>query len=468
MTSLKFTTGSVTDRGLNPRRTANEDRLLVLSESGLFLVADGVGGHRGGQVASQTAVDVFTEVFQNRPAGDVLSLVKETIKFANESIFKAAHELPELEGMASTLTVVAIDGMRAVIAHVGDSRVYRCDGKNLICETEDHSEVNDAVRAGVLTPAQAENHPHRNIINRALGADARVEADLKLVTIDDRTSFLLCSDGVTRHIPDEELQKLMLSGAHPNNICTQIKEICFARGAEDNLTAVIVDCGERAYVEDATRPVVGKTTPLNAFAAAPQSSRISVDFSAAPTSNNVATNKAKPTGKTRSKTLINGLIQLVLLLVGLAAVFYVGRNWEKIYSRLSGQPVSANPTNSGAQPEAPVVNPDVAAAKALFEERRYDKAMASYTKLLETDPNNAEFHYLLGRSQLEQKQYPEALKHLNEAARLDEKLPNIFAHLALAYEAIGDKKNASLNLKKAASINVTPITIPSPTRTPAR
>ena len=161
MSTLKFTIGSVTDRGLNPRRTANEDRLLVLPDNGLFLVADGVGGHRGGQVASQTAVDVFTEAFQTRPAEELLTVVKATIRAANQSIYKASHELAELEGMASTIVIVAIEGMRAVIAHVGDSRVYRFDGRKLFGETEDHSEVNDAVRAGTLTPAQAANHPPR-------------------------------------------------------------------------------------------------------------------------------------------------------------------------------------------------------------------------------------------------------------------------------------------------------------------
>ena len=254
MLNLKFTIGTVTDKGLNPRRTANEDRLLTMPEQGLYVVCDGVGGHRGGQVASQTAVDIFREVFTEKPEGELLALVKETINYANQSIFTTANEVADLEGMAATLTVVAIEGMRAIIAHVGDSRVYRFDGKQLFCETEDHSEVNDALRAGTITREQAENHPHKNIINRALGGDAVVEADFKIVTIDRHTSFLLCSDGITRHVSDDELLQIMRSGQNPNNICEQLKEMCFARGAEDNLTAVIVDCGERAYIEDATRP----------------------------------------------------------------------------------------------------------------------------------------------------------------------------------------------------------------------
>ena len=117
MSTLKYTIATITDRGLNPRRTANEDRLLTIPESGLYLVADGVGGHRGGQVASQTAVDVFSEVFSRRPTNDLVAVVRQTIAQANGKIFKASHEVADLEGMASTLAIVAIEGMRAIIAH---------------------------------------------------------------------------------------------------------------------------------------------------------------------------------------------------------------------------------------------------------------------------------------------------------------------------------------------------------------
>ncbi len=455
----KFTIGSITDRGLNPRRTANEDRLLVLPHSGLFLVADGVGGHRGGQVASQTAVDVFTEAFQTRPAEELLTVVKETIRAANQSVYKVSHELAELEGMASTIVIVAIEGMRAVIAHVGDSRVYRFDGRKLFCETEDHSEVNDAVRAGTLTVAQAAHHPHRNIINRALGADANVEADFKILTLEARTSFLLCSDGITRHVTDEELEKLLASGSHPNLLCERLKELCFARGAEDNLTAVIVDCGERAYVEESTRPTVPRKTIPPSFAA-PAPSRISVDFSEP----HLATDMpAKPqSASAHRSSLLSGLVQLILLSAALAATFVVGRKWDQLYSWLSGQPGSttqAPPANATTN-----TNPDLAAAKALFEERRYDKARDGFAAIVKKDATQAEPHYWLGRAHYELKQYSEAIKQLSEAARLDDQLPLVFVHLALAQEATGDKKNATESLRRA--IAPTPASTPAPSSTP--
>lgn len=462
MTTLKFTLGTITDRGLNPRRTANEDRLLVLPASGLFLVADGVGGHRGGQVASQTAVDVFTEVFATPPANDLVALVRQTISQANAKIFKASHEVAELEGMASTLALVAIEGMRAVIAHVGDSRVYRFDGRKLYGETEDHSEVNDAVRAGTMTVAQASNHPHRNIINRALGADAEVLADLKVITLDARTSFLLCSDGITRHITDAELEKLMNSGQHPNNICAQLKDMCFARGAEDNLTAVIVDCGERAYIEEATRPTVSRTTTAPSFAAATATSRISVDFSETAPDTKMPTKSPSQSSPAHRSSLTSGLMQLVFLVIALALAFVAGRNWERISGWVMGKPAAANVAATGSDAAA-VTDAELAAARALFEERRYDKARDSFAALVKKDGANAEYHYWLGRAHYELKQPADAVKQLNEAAKSNDKLPNIFVHLALAYEATGDKKNAMDSLKRAITIPETPAPTPSAT-----
>lgn len=460
MLKLKFTIGTVTDKGLNSRRTANEDRFLTIPEQGLFVVCDGVGGHRGGQVASQTAVDIFREVFTDRPEGELLALVKETIAYANQSIFSTAHEVADLQGMATTLTVVAIDGMRAIIAHVGDSRVYRFDGKQLFCETEDHSEVNDALRAGTITPEQAENHPHKNIINRALGGDAAVEADFKIVTIDHHTSFLLCSDGITRHVSDEELLQLMRSGQNPNNICEQLKEMCFARGAEDNLTAVIVDCGDRAYIEEATRPQMAKTVVTTSSA---PNSRISVDFTQPAVTPEIESNGENSNSKAdneEKKTFISALIQIIILGCIIAAAVYAGMNLPKIKAFVWGENAAAT---SGGATQIPVA-PEVAAARVLFEERRYDKARDSYQKLLEANPGNAEFLYFLGLSQLELRQFKPAIASLLEAAKLNDKLPNIYAHLSLAYKEIGDKKNADEYLKKAASTAVTPV--PAPTATP--
>ncbi|MCI0663402.1 MAG: protein phosphatase 2C domain-containing protein, partial [Acidobacteria bacterium] len=207
-----------------------------MPKRGLYLVADGVGGRRGGQVASQTVVDVFTRVFTQEHPDELSVLITSTIDLCNQKIFEEAEVNPELKGMATTIALLAITGNRAIVAHVGDSRVYRHDEQGLICLTEDHSEVNEALRAGMITEEQAANYPRRNVINRALGAEAYVEPDIVEIEVDDMTSFLLCSDGITRHITDDEISRLLRSGRRPESICLSMKELCYTGGAEDNLT----------------------------------------------------------------------------------------------------------------------------------------------------------------------------------------------------------------------------------------
>ena len=511
---IKVTVGTVTDRGLNPKRAANEDRLLALPQARLFLVADGVGGRRGGQVASQTVVDVFKQAFSERPrqGTDLLTALKQTIHLSNRSIHDSSSELPDLRGMATTVALVAaMNDTRAIIGHVGDSRVYRFDGRDLVCETEDHSEVNDAVRAGVLSAAQAAHHPRRNVINRAIGADAEVEADFKIVPLNERTSFLLCSDGITRHLSDAELAELMRSRLHPQKICTQLKEICYERGAEDNLTAVIVDFGERTYADSQTRPAISrvkKTTPTpvpgsrfqvdfsdptSALSNAPNVQRATTEieaYKAAQTAHEgqavprdaqaggareraAASGKkteaksgssitfwgeaattayekpvAKPTKPETKSSVGRGLAGLVFYVILLAVAFGAGRYYEELMSWITGEPLRVenrvtlrNSTN----------DPDIAATSALFKQHRYQEAREQFAQLLAKKPDNAEVRYWLGRSNYELRQYPEAVKHLNEAARLDARLPDVYLHLALAYSALGDKKNVDEALKKAVA-----------------
>ena len=146
--------------------------------------------------------------------------------------------------MATTLVALYIDNDRATIGHVGDSRLYRVtpDGR-IHRETADHSVVEEEVRAGRMTPQQAAHHPSRNVISRALGAEPNVEADMKVIEIAPGTTFLLCSDGITRHIPDDELETLLNTADDLDVLCEELKRICYERGAEDNLTAVVVRVG---------------------------------------------------------------------------------------------------------------------------------------------------------------------------------------------------------------------------------
>src|SRR5262249_46503776 len=134
---MKITVGQITDKGLNPKRLTNEDNLLAMPDYGLYLVADGVGGRLGGAVASQIVVDVFSRVFAQRHQEDLRKVIENTIELCNQKIYEDARSNADLHGMATTIAVLAVEGKRAVVAHVGDSRVYRFDRKGLICLTED-------------------------------------------------------------------------------------------------------------------------------------------------------------------------------------------------------------------------------------------------------------------------------------------------------------------------------------------
>src|SRR5947209_14129896 len=264
MSEPQVHSSSVSDRGLNERRPLNEDSFLEDDQRCIFAVADGVGGAEAGEVASKTAIEVLDEAFRHHVDGaDIEDLLELAIQRANASIHRMSHEHAKLAMMATTIVALHLDGATATIAHVGDSRLYRLtlDGR-LLRETEDHSIVEEEVRAGRMTPEQAANHPSKNVISRALGAESSVEVDMKTIEIAEGTAFLLCTDGITRHIDDEELQALLRSGQGAEVICAEMKERCYQRGAEDNLTAVVVQVGTPRYIADAERTVDARVPEL--------------------------------------------------------------------------------------------------------------------------------------------------------------------------------------------------------------
>jgi protein phosphatase len=245
---------SVTDRGLSEKRPQNEDSMLCDPARRVFAVADGVGGAQAGEVASQTAIEVLTEAFTQHGSGeDAEDLMEIAIQRANDSIYRLSREQPKFAMMATTIVALHLDDLRATVGHVGDSRLYRMtpDGQ-LRRETDDHSLVEEEVRAGRMTPEQALNHPGRNVISRALGAEASVEVDLRSFEVEGGTLFLLCSDGITRHIPDDELSALLRSTSDLEETCAELKRLCYERGAEDNLTAVLVRVGGDSNARHAT------------------------------------------------------------------------------------------------------------------------------------------------------------------------------------------------------------------------
>ena len=249
--NFQIDSAAVSDRGLSEKRPQNEDSYLEQSSRGIFAVADGVGGAQAGDVASQMAMEILGEAFANLQDGsDPEDVMKLAIERANAAIFQMSQDLAQFSTMATTIVALHTSGNIATIGHVGDSRLYRLDPRGeLYRETQDHSVVEEEVRAGRMTREQAANHPSRNVISRALGAESTVEIDMKTIMFEPETAFLLCSDGITRHIHDSEIKELLKSGLPSEEICRQMKEICYQRGAEDNLTAVIVRVKD-AYAEN--------------------------------------------------------------------------------------------------------------------------------------------------------------------------------------------------------------------------
>lgn len=270
MDNLRIDSGAVSDRGLSEKRPENQDSYLEMPERGIFAVADGVGGAQAGEVASQMAVEILGEAFANQADGmDAEDTLKAAIERANTAIFQMANELPQLSTMATTIVALHLSGDIATIGHVGDSRLYRVDDEgDLHRETDDHSMVGEEVRAGRMTAEQAENHPSRNVISRALGAEAAVEVDLKTIMIGPGTVFLLCSDGITRHVGDEEIRGVLNFGGNPTEICAYLKDLCYERGAEDNLTAVVVKVGAPRVRAGAAPSIVPPITEETTIATA--------------------------------------------------------------------------------------------------------------------------------------------------------------------------------------------------------
>ena len=235
MTELRA--AGATDVGLV--RAHNEDNYLA--DERLFAVADGVGGHKAGEVASQTAVDTLQREFRE-PTTDGLI---DAVKTANRTVWNLAEANPEQRGMGTTLTAVALvdenGEERLALVNVGDSRAYLLQQGELEQLTEDHSLVEQLVREGQLTPEEAQVHPQRSIITRALGLDPEVEVDSWELTPYRGDRILLCSDGLTNEVTDDEIASTLRTVSDPNEAARQLIQEARDHGGSDNITCVIVD-----------------------------------------------------------------------------------------------------------------------------------------------------------------------------------------------------------------------------------
>jgi protein phosphatase len=244
---VKLVMGAATDVGRV--RDGNEDNYLVDDATGLVAVADGMGGHRAGEVASATAVEALrAAITSGRP-------LRESIEDANAAVFAKSLTDSSLRGMGTTLTAgtLATDGT-LLLGHVGDSRAYLLHDGELRQVTEDHSLVEELVREGRLTADEAAVHPQRSIITRALGVDASVEVDVYPVELVPGDRLLLCSDGLTGMVQADDIAATLRREDDPGRAATQLVDAANQAGGEDNITVVIVAVTDDAPLLDEPEP----------------------------------------------------------------------------------------------------------------------------------------------------------------------------------------------------------------------
>ena len=232
-------TAAHTDVGL--RRRGNEDRFVVDAQLGLSLVADGMGGHSAGQVASSLAASSVVASLHERKGGEATPAEKlrGAIEDANRAIYSAARQRQEYSGMGTTVVALLVEDGRAAIAHVGDSRAYRVRRGRIRQLTDDHSIVGELLRRHEISADDAREHPHRHVLTRALGVRGHVQPDLAELTLSPGDVFVLCSDGLTNHIEDHEIAKLVEETSDLEGCCGALIDLANRRGGEDNITVAL-------------------------------------------------------------------------------------------------------------------------------------------------------------------------------------------------------------------------------------
>jgi len=250
---MKISYQALTDVGR--KRKGNEDSLFVNAEQNLFVVADGMGGHAAGEVASRIAVESINEFICLTSGDEEITWpfgldenisydgnrLKTAIRFANKKVLEATREKSEYEGMATTVAAVLVDDAVANLGHVGDSRVYLFRGDAISQLTSDHSWVNEQLLSGVISADQARSHPLRNVVTRALGGKSDLQVEMQVHKIQPGDVLMLCSDGLTTMLPDDEMAKLVQqAGDDLPRAAKSLVAAANSRGGEDNITVLLL------------------------------------------------------------------------------------------------------------------------------------------------------------------------------------------------------------------------------------
>jgi PPM family protein phosphatase len=236
------------------KRTHNEDAFCVLPEESLYIVADGMGGHASGEVASQMAVETVTSFFRMTTRDEEVTWpFKEEknlrydenrlvagIKFSNQRIYEAAAREARFKGMGTTIVTAFFTQGGAYLGHVGDSRGYRIRDQRIEQITDDHSLLNDYIKANKLTPEEIEHFPHKNVIVRALGMKETVQVDVNRLDPKPNDYYLLCSDGLSSMINDDKILELVIGSRDLDHACESLIKAANDNGGTDNITVTLV------------------------------------------------------------------------------------------------------------------------------------------------------------------------------------------------------------------------------------
>ena len=253
MTGRAIEREALTDVGR--ARERNEDSYYAGEY--VFAVADGLGGHNAGEVASRLAVEpiaAFDRAVESTPDDRIAEALERAVGAANRAVYQRAQNDAKVRGMGTTLTAVAISNGSAHLAHVGDSRCYLIRGGEITQLSSDHTLVARMVQEGKLTPEQAETHPQRSILTRALGAEPEIDVDTLEIQLAPGDRLILCSDGLSSVIPDEQILATLADSKGLKEACKRLVEAANGRGGPDNITVVVVAVSGEGAVRKAGSP----------------------------------------------------------------------------------------------------------------------------------------------------------------------------------------------------------------------
>jgi serine/threonine protein phosphatase PrpC len=216
-----------------------EDDARLASRGQVFIVCDGMGGHAAGQIASELSVKTFIDVYYSHPSSDPEVAMTAAVVAANRFVTDVGRAVPARKGMGTTLSALVLLQEKAYTVQVGDSRIYRLRNGELLMLTHDHTWVDDAVRAGMITPAEAETHPYKHVLTRAIGGDADVKPDISSDDIQVGDTYLLCSDGLVNHVSDDTIGEVLRSKV-PSEAAWNLVGQALQGGGSDNTTVEVV------------------------------------------------------------------------------------------------------------------------------------------------------------------------------------------------------------------------------------